>query len=79
MTIEQIIEIPPDRRLVLNLPFELPVSRAKVELTVTPEKREIVVSEKAAFGCLQRFAESAKIPGEKGAWVQAVLEKYAKS
>jgi hypothetical protein len=79
MTIEQTIEIPPDRRLVLDLPFELPVGRAKVELTVTPEKKESVTGGKSAFGCLHRFAESAKIPGEKGSWAQAVLEKYAKS
>jgi hypothetical protein len=79
MTIEQIIEIPPNRRLVLDLPFELPIGRAKVELTVTPEKREFVTGGKSAFGCLHQFADPSKNPGEKGAWIQAVLEKHAQN
>jgi len=79
MTIEQTIEIPPNRRLVLDLPFELPVGRAKVELTVTPEKKEAVSEKKSAFGCLHKFADPVKIPEEKGAWKQAVLEKYGKN
>ena len=79
MTIEQTIEIPPDRRLVLELPFELPVGRARVELTVIPEKKEVVANGKPVFGCLHRFADPAKISKEKGAWTQAVLEKYANS
>jgi hypothetical protein len=37
MTIEQTIEIPTNRRIFLDLPSYLPVGRAKVELTVTPE------------------------------------------
>ena len=37
MTIEQTIDITEDHYLHLALPFELPVGRAKVELTVTPE------------------------------------------
>ena len=76
MTIEQTIEISPNHRLVLDLPFELPVGRARVELTVIPEK-EINVKGKSAFGCLHRFANPAKIPYEKDAWAQAAIEKYA--
>ena len=79
MTIEQTIEIPPSRRLVLDLPFELPVGRVKVELTVIPEKIVPTADGKSAFGCLHRFADPAKIPDEKGAWTQAVLEKHAKN
>jgi len=79
MTIEQTIEIQPNHRLIFDLPFELPVGRARVELTVTPEKSKTATSEKSAFGCLHRFANPAKIPAEKGAWAQAVLEKYAKN
>ena len=37
MTIEQMIEIPANRRIILDLPLELPVGKAKVELTITPE------------------------------------------
>ena len=36
MTIEQIIEIPADHRIFLDLPRDLPVGKAKVELTFTP-------------------------------------------
>ena len=79
MTIEQTIEIPPNRRLILDLPFELPIGRARVELTVIPEKKEPVTNGMSAFGCLHRFADPAKITNEKGAWAQAVLEKYAKN
>ena len=37
MTIEQTIEIPASRRVFLDLPPELPVGKAKVELTIIPE------------------------------------------
>ena len=79
MIIEQTIEIPPNRRLVLDLPVELPVGRAKVEVIVTPEKNSPVPEKKSAFGCLHDFADPVKIPDEKKAWAQAVLEKYAKN
>jgi len=79
MIIEQTIEIPPNHRLVLDLPFELPAGRARVELTVTPEKSRTAADGKSAFGCLHRFADPAKIPDEEGAWSQAVLKKYAKN
>ncbi|MCL1955661.1 MAG: hypothetical protein FWF61_07040 [Brevinematales bacterium] len=79
MTLEQTIEIPPNRRLVLDLPFEWPTGRARVELTVIPEKKKTTNKGKSAFGCLHRFADPAKIPGEKGAWERAVLDKYAKN
>jgi hypothetical protein len=79
MTIEQTIEIQPNHRLVLDLPFELPTGRARVALTVIPEKKKSANEKKSAFGCLHRFANPAKIPGEKGAWERAVSEKYAES
>ena len=79
MTIEQTIEIPPNRRLVLDLPLELPVGRARVELIVTPEKKAPVADKKSVFGCLHQFADPTKIPDEKEAWARAILEKYAKS
>jgi hypothetical protein len=37
MIIEQTIEIRADHRLVLDLPLELPLGKAKVAVTVTPE------------------------------------------
>jgi len=36
MTIEQTIEVPANRRISFDLPFELPVGKTKVELTLTP-------------------------------------------
>ena len=79
MTIEQTVDIPPNHRLELDLPFELPVGRARVELTIIPEEKENPAKGETAFGCLHRFADPSKIPDEKGAWEQAVLEKYAKN
>ena len=46
MTIEQTIEIPANRRIILDLPPELPVGKAKVELTITPETTPQVISVK---------------------------------
>jgi len=37
MIIEQTVEIPASHRIFLDLPQELPVGKAKVELTITPE------------------------------------------
>ena len=37
MTIEQTIEITASRRIFLDLPLDLPIGKAKVELTITPE------------------------------------------
>jgi hypothetical protein len=79
MIIEQTVEIPPNHRLVFDLPFELPVGKARVELTVTPEQSKIAGEGRSAFGCLHHFANPAKIRDEKGAWTRAVLEKHAKN
>ena len=77
MTIEQIIEIQPNHRIVFDLPFELPVGKAKVKLTVIPEIKKKLTGNNSAFGCLSHFADLSKISGEKNAWAQAVLEKHA--
>jgi hypothetical protein len=79
MTIETTIDIQPNRRLELELPLELPIGRARVELTITPEKAVFPVDGKSAFGCLSRFACPTKISGEKEAWASAALEKHAKN
>jgi len=36
MTIEQTVEIPASRRIFLDLPLELPVGKARVEIKVSP-------------------------------------------
>ena len=79
MTIEQTIDILPNHRLELDLPFELPVGKARVEVTIIPEKKETPVGGKTAFGCLHRYADPSKIPNEKGTWERTVLEEYAKN
>ena len=37
MTIEQTVEVPPSRRIFLDLPPELPTGKARIEFTITPE------------------------------------------
>ena len=50
MIIEQTIEIPASHRIVLELPEELPIGKAKVELIITPET--VPQSRRRdAFGC----------------------------
>jgi len=79
MVIEQTVDIQPNHRLVFDLPFELPIGKARIKLTVIPENKNITNEKKSAFGCLSHFADPVKISGEKNAWSQAALEKYAKS
>jgi len=79
MTIEQTVEIPADHRIFFDLPFELPMGKAKIKLTVIPEKRKIPIEGNSAFGCLKHFANPDKISGEKNAWAKTVLEKYEKN
>ena len=77
MTIEQTIDIQPNHRLIFDLPFELPIGKAKVKLTVIPENKNTSTKKISTFGCLSSFAVPTKMSGEKNAWTQAVLEKYA--
>ena len=79
MTIEQTIDIMPDHRIVLDLPFHIPTGKAKVMLTVTPEKNQTVSDTESVFGCFQRFADPEKINGEKNAWAQAAQMKHEKN
>ena len=76
MTIEQIIDIQSNHRLIFDLPSELPIGKARVKLTVIPEDNKIDVTGKLAFGCLHKYANPAKIQGEKCAWSQAALKKH---
>ena len=53
MMIEQTIEVPASRRVFLDLPMELPVGKAKIQFTITPEvvqQREPEKSLKSLFG-----------------------------
>ena len=76
MTFQQTIEILPDRRLEFDLPLELPLGRAQVEISIIPEKSEPITNGKTAFGCLKQYANPSKIPGEEGAWERAVYECF---
>jgi hypothetical protein len=79
MTIEQTIDIQSNHRLIFDLPSELPIGKARVKLTVIPERKIITTVDKTAFGCLNHFANPSKISGEENAWAQAVLEKHEKN
>ncbi|MCL2245288.1 MAG: hypothetical protein FWC03_12620 [Treponema sp.] len=79
MIIEQTIDIMPDHRLIFDLPFHLPTGKAKVKLTVIPEKNEKNSNAESVFGCFHGFSDPEKINGEKSAWTQATLEKHEKN
>ena len=51
MTITQTVEIPVNRRIFLDLPPELPVGKAKVELNITPENRQSVQEAEPNIKC----------------------------
>ena len=66
MTITQTVEIPASRRIFLDLPLELPVGKAKLELTVIPESVD-TKEKKPVFGCAKgqfRMAEDFNAPLE---------------
>jgi hypothetical protein len=79
MVIEKIMEIKSDHRLVFDLPFDLPIGKAKVKLSITPEKHRTVTGTDSVFGCLQHFSAPDRMDGEKNAWIQAVIGKHAKN
>jgi len=47
MTIEQTIEVPASHQVLLDLPPELPVGKAKITVTPQPEKPSVNVYEAA--------------------------------
>jgi hypothetical protein len=52
MTIEQTVEIPPDHRLVIEVPPEIPAGRAVIAFTPTgeaPPRRRLTERQKAAI------------------------------
>ncbi|GHU86603.1 hypothetical protein FACS189476_00010 [Spirochaetia bacterium] len=64
---------------IFNVPASL--RNTKVEVLVFPAGGNAIPqsSGNSAFGCLKKYADPAKIAGEKGAWQRAVIEKYAKN
>jgi len=79
MIIEQTIDIQPNHKLVFDLPFELPLGKAKVKLTVIPENNKNSTERKStktvsAFGSLSQFADPSKISGEGNVWRIIVLD-----
>ena len=60
---------------IFNLPASL--RNRKVEVIVKLAQAETPAVGKSAFGCLRRFANPAKIAGEKGAWERAVIKNHA--
>jgi len=80
MIIEQTVTIPADRRVFFEflVPGEIPPGPAKIELTVTPAvEQQSKPIKHNAFGRLSAYANSSRIPEEKGAWEASVTEKYA--
>jgi hypothetical protein len=62
MTIEQTVDIPADRCLHLALPLELPVGRARVELTITPEPARAKAADEWEKAAAMMAAEYAADP-----------------
>jgi hypothetical protein len=66
MTIEQTIEIPPNHRLVFDLPPDMPTGRANVELTVIPKNRKTELSaENPPLAALDGLLVLPKLPVRK--------------
>ena len=79
MIIEQTIEIPPNRQLVLNLPQEIPTGKAKaaIVLTFVPEHEENTKRAAAMeklFGCCSNAEDSLDSYMERH-WVENDLER----
>jgi hypothetical protein len=58
MTIEQTVEIPVDRRLVVELPADVPAGTAIVKLSISPKEKPAKMSRQMCnimkfYGCLK--------------------------
>ena len=63
MIITQIIEIPADRRIILEVPCEVPIGRANVEYNITPfvkKKTKRKISEKEEIDWINKNIEWLK-------------------
>jgi uncharacterized protein YbaR (Trm112 family) len=60
MTITQTIEIPVDRRILLDLPSDLPVGRAKI--TVTPQRDDYQIAIAFDNEAQKWYAQNDDIP-----------------
>lgn len=79
MIIEQIVEIPADHRLVLDLPLEIPAGKAKaaIILTFDPEQAEDperVAAIEKLFGCCANTGDSLNAYMERH-WAENDLER----
>jgi hypothetical protein len=80
MTIEQTVEIPASRRIFLDLPFELPVGKAKITIT-SPTEKPIAI-EDVRLLLQQEMAEkgtSGVMAATGDGWEAHVREYYAES
>ncbi|MDR0720060.1 MAG: hypothetical protein LBF78_10530 [Treponema sp.] len=58
MTIEQTVEIPPDHRLTIDVPREIPAGRAKLTVSISPKEKTVKMSRQMRnimkfYGCLK--------------------------
>ena len=63
--------------------FDLPhaLRGRKVEVIILPvrEMQKPDIRHGSAFGCLRKYADPSLISKERGAWEEAVVNKYANS
>jgi hypothetical protein len=64
---------------IFNLPISLRNRKVEVIIRSVEAEPQTTVTGESAFGCLRRFANPAKIAGEKDAWKRAAIENYAKN
>ena len=62
----------------ITLDREIPVKYARITVIFVEADDETKKKPKSLKGVLNHCADISKIPGEKGAWERAVVEKYAK-
>ena len=73
MVIEQTVEIPPSRRLTIEIPREIPAGRARVAVTIFPA---IEMSDAVSSTTLsERFAGSLRLSDEEYEKRQTALQQ----
>ena len=63
---------------VITLDRDVPVKNARVTVIFSEERSTTKKRTLMSKGILNHVADVTKIPGEKGAWERAIVEKYAK-
>ena len=79
MTIEQTVEIPPSRQLVLNLPQEIPIGKAKAAIVLTFSSEQEEAAKRTAameklFGCCSDTGDTLDAYLERH-WAENKLER----